>query len=871
MRNVLSGLVVGFMLSALRAPLGIDLAQIQAVGAGTAYGYRALALALIAAAWWLKRDGRVSIGFLASAALGFALHSLVLAGTSSPSSSAGLWIVALLGFAALVWLGRGDMSNEATTSASPGFVQMIGLCAAGAGAALALESIARHVRLFGGGLAQDDSVTAVVLLACMLLGAAAGGWIAASERLRSLALPVGLAAAATGCFLSLHTIDRIGSAQGLARYLQRFGLDTSSQATLAYDALIAGSCFVLPGFLMGATLRGTRSKLEIFSALLGAALGLYFVPRLMTSPDNVKAGDLEVFSAELVSTGCLTAVAGAALALLATSSRGAVARWSAIAVATSLCTVPLKVSLIPKLVVSPWMIVPPKQLSVFDTPEGLITVEPSKGELFMATLDRRALTPPTEHAFADAERIKLAVAMVPAERRSELRHRSTDAASGPLPPASTGDSLRVLLIGQSSPVRAQAFKDMGIDRIDRAVPWHRSMKRIDALLFEDQPEPLGDRLSPAEASRKIAAGDYDLVVVEPVPGDAPVTCNLAVPEKTTLVAWFSAEQWIAQRDLGAEVLFASEGIDDPCVGVVVHGSRSPLAGAEPPLLVPAGDPIRAPIPLTRLAMLDTERFEERDNWCRTSLLARLADASHGGPHEELLRGFAILYAAQTRTSGFETSEEATVLPPEALDRFESVALAAPPTAYVRSLWESVARLLLRKRDVAAMYKYLEPLARKYAPWITLDQVLAQADLEALEPEAAARRLSALIAARAEAKMDSQSLEGDGPSAADLAAARRKDIELWYWLGEAQRRAGDHASASQSWRRTLALEPESRGMKRQLAIELVRAADPEGQKMIDEILAQNPSDTALEVFRGPGPYPDSDPEPPRTNRPRGDGK
>ena len=46
----LVGLIFGFwiMFSALRAPLGIDLLQMPAVEAGTAYGYRSLALVLIA-------------------------------------------------------------------------------------------------------------------------------------------------------------------------------------------------------------------------------------------------------------------------------------------------------------------------------------------------------------------------------------------------------------------------------------------------------------------------------------------------------------------------------------------------------------------------------------------------------------------------------------------------------------------------------------------------------------------------------------------------------------------------------------------------------------------------------------------------------
>jgi predicted Zn-dependent protease len=255
-------------------------------------------------------------------------------------------------------------------------------------------------------------------------------------------------------------------------------------------------------------------------------------------------------------------------------------------------------------------------------------------------------------------------------------------------------------------------------------------------------------------------------------------------------------------------------------------------------------------------MFANERFEERDNWGRASMARRLADAALGGPHEKLMSGFQVIYASQSRSSEFETREERIVLPDRALELFEETALAAPPTAHVRALWEDLARVMLGKRAVNEMYKYLQPLATKYAPWPVLEQILAQADLEALEPRAAARRLSALIASRARDKIDSESLAGDGPSATELLRARQMDLELWFWLGDAQRQAGDHADAVKSWRRALDLQPENRALRREFAMELVRAGDPEGRKLVDEILSEKPGDAELATFQGPGPYPDS---------------
>ncbi len=832
----ISGLVVGVVLSALRAPLGIDLARIPAVDAAAAYGWRALALALVAFAWRLKRDGAVSIAFLASTAVAFAAHALWLSAYWTPTNALQLWITALAGFAALLMLGRGDVSLERKSAVEPTLVHMIGACASGAGIALALESLARHVRLLGGGLAQDDSVSASVLLVSIAVGAAACGWIATSARLRGVSFPVACAAAAAASFAGLGVLARVASTRGLERYLAAYGLDATSHGTLAYDALLAASCFALPGLLLGAALRASRSKLELSSALIGAALGLYFVPGLLKTAER-SAGQMEIFSSHLVPYGCLVAIGGAALALLADDSITLRARWSAIACALCLGLVPLNADATPTLIVSPWMTVPPKQFLVFDSPEGLVTVEPSDGGLAMATLDRRPLTPPTSLAVADMERIKLSIAMLPSAPRADR-------------------APRVLLVGQRTPVRAQAFKDAGVASVDCTAAWFASMQRIESVLFEKVEPPLGERLPPAEATRRIDAGEYDLVIVAPVPGDAPFTSRLAVPEKTTLVAWFSADEWIAERELGGSVLYWSDGVDDPCVGVVVHGAAAPRVDGEPPVIVAAGEPVCAPSPLARLSMRECARSEERTNWCRASLARRLAGASRGGAHEKLMHGFASLYAAQASSPDFESADERIELPDDALAAFEQSALEAP-SALTRGLWESLARVLLGKRDVGNIYKYLQPLAQKHAPWPVLEQVLAQADLEALEPAAAARRLSALIEARARTNDGVDSVTG-GDTNAGGAASKGKDLELWYWLGEAQRRAGDHASAVRSFRRAHELQPENRALERELAMELVRAGDPDGRVLVESLLAKSPGDDELAAYLEPGPYPEPAP-------------
>ena len=842
----LFGLVAGFMLSAMRAPLGMDLLQIPAVDADAAYRCRAAAMFTLAVAWWWRRDGEVSIRFLLATLLGFAVHSLFLANGWVPSSPLELTILAVVALLLLVQLGRarrGESVEPAVTS--PSFLQMLGSCAAGAGVAVAFESIARHVRLFGASLAQDDSMTAIVLLAGVAIGAAALGWLARSGRLRDLAFPTGLAAAATSCFVSLQIIGAIDSTRGLDRFLRWYGLDSSLHGTLLYDALVAASCFVLPAFVLGAALRGARSRLTLSSALLGAALALFLFPRLLEPPKDSSVADIELFSAQLVPLGTLIAVAGAALALLATHSRTALARWAGLAFTLLLCLAPLAIPVMPKLVISPWMVVPPRQHLVFDGPGGLATVEPSSSGLQVATLDRRELTPSADDVGADERRIRASVAMVPRERRGKV---------GPT----------VLLIGQWSPLRALAFTSAGVTRVDRSAAWFDGMRRLDEKLFESLPASSGERLDTREARRRIDAGEYDLVIVLPVSGDPPELRDLGVPVRTTLVAWFAFGERIVARDVGAQVIFSTDGIDDPCIGMVVHGATLAADDRDAPLLVSAGEAISSPVPLTWLMKLGAGRFDERESWCRAHTARRLSDAARGGPNEKLMRAFAILYSRTVRGAESDAREDKIELPDEALALFEEVALAGPPGAFVRQMWEGLARLLLAKREIGDIFKYVKPLAEKYAPWPALEEVLAQGDLEALEPESAVRRYRALIDARALAPTpmiasDTADAYGaassDAARARDTALGRSKDLELWYWLGESQRRAGDHTSAAQSWQRALELAPDNRNLKRALAMELVRAADPEGRKMVEELLQQTPDDAELLLYLQPGPYPE----------------
>jgi tetratricopeptide (TPR) repeat protein len=273
-------------------------------------------------------------------------------------------------------------------------------------------------------------------------------------------------------------------------------------------------------------------------------------------------------------------------------------------------------------------------------------------------------------------------------------------------------------------------------------------------------------------------------------------------------------------------MLSADGMDRPCLAAVDSAMLAPDADPTGPLLLDAGRLRLAPTPLRRLCM----REFERTNASRAAMLERLARAAEGGRNAELTAGLALFYRMQEVHSPFESKEQNLRLPDEVLELLESAALREAPNEFLRQLWESLARVLGGKRWIEQIYRFVEPLATKYAPWPALERVLAMADLESLEPQSARKRLEA------------------------LSVHEPASFEIWYYLGEAQTQLGDHQGACSSWKRALELMPEHELTRRKLAMALVRAGDPEGVKRVNELLAEEPEDEELRVFLGPGPYP-----------------
>lgn len=822
MRTFLRGCLLGVVFSMLRAPRGLDLFEMPAAASGTALLWRAAALAIAGVALLvaLRRPG---FGMIASAAFGFALHAFVLAAYVTPGSTLALVLTCAVAvvLALAVCLDERKLQEEpepAHKNRSAFVGELIGLFAAGAGAALAIEAVARHVRLFGAGSSRDDGVFGFTFLALAALGALAFGPLARWKKLRGASLPIGLALAAVACFLSLDVVRELIKTPVLGKLVARLGAGLIDHGTFGYDLAVGATLLAAPALALGFALAGARDGRQACALFAGAAQGVLLSGSLLASDASTDTTQSSMFAAQLVPAGALLCVAGAALAVLGAAGLGKVARYAALAVVLALTFVPLSRDTLGLPVCSPWdesRAQSPRtfQLSL-DVPEGLLTVESTPSGALVATLDRRVLSTSAEEAIAEAERVSTSIACVSPQRRA-------------------AGALRVLLVGQLDPPRAAMLGAQGVTAIDRTASWHAAMERIERKLFDTFPRPQGEILAPKEARERLAAGRYDLVIVPPVDGDAPRTRGLDVPEQTTLVAWIFADAPIARAALDEDVVLSSDGISQPAIALTRHAYRTQERTPAAPHFTPSGDCGAAELPLAALFLRDSPRDRSRSMNATRRSFERLALAAQARADDSapFLRALADLAAAQEPSSPFEKEAQQTELPDHVLDGLGPYALAHPPDAFVRSVWSGIARLLAEKRDIERLRKHVEPLAAKYKPWPELEKALASADIESLDPASAITRLES------------------------VAAVAREDFELWTMLATAKEATGDVRGASAAWARALELRPTRTEVKRKLAIALRKIDDERGLRLIEELLKETPDDTTLRAFLGPRPWPE----------------
>lgn len=814
-KNLGFGLVTGLLLSALVPPLGLDLLQLPALAGDFAYRFRAAPfLALwVAYSLWRGREDFAGGWQLVGATLGFLGHGLFLRGPFEPTTRLGFGLLFVALTVVLVALARVRSARvESAPEATPApsgtpLLARLGLFLTGAGLALGLENLARGLRLFGGGLPEDGVVVGGVLLGLAWVGAVSFTRLVPSAGAHR-ELVLASAAGGIACALAAYGLHLLGGlhSDALYAYWKRFGVGFTDVGAWKPLAILAGASLVAPGFALGVVVRAPR-RAELAAPLAGGAgLGLLAVPFVVDAFARSAAWP-EVFTLAtttlVFATACVLAAVGCALASLA-GARGRIRlTGGAVALAT------LASAFFPARPVwsfSPWYRIPVEPVWARHTGHGMMTVELERGGEKVVTLDRRRLSPTGAEAAASASALAQSLALVPAERRAQ-------------------GALRLLFVGQLTPLVAFQLRELGDVDVDRTAPWYDVFEELERELFGATP-PSGHALSPAEARRRIAAESYDLIYVAPTHGPllfptsaylvpwgippAPVFGALDAPEGTVVVAWVDASAPLAARALPERALLAQTGYQHLRIGFVAgdvaadSGDASNLRAR----LVPTGAPSARRSGLARLRRRGTWRAEHE----LVDLTRRLADAGD----DPVLEGLALHYAAQKHSSPWESlALQTEIVEDELRAYFAGSKESMDP--FARTLWESIAAILVEKRRADLILVWVEPVAARYGPWPLLERAVAQAYKEFGEVEEAAAVLERLV----------QGTPHDIPLRLDAA-----DWSL---------RAGHPERALEHLRHGLDLQPGHTELEHQLAFLLIRLGDPEGRERLEARLAAHPEE------------------------------
>ena len=842
---LLHGLLVGLLLSSLRAPLGYSLVELVAVRGETTARLRAGALFAIAAMVLpgrpLFRHGLALGIWLTGILLGIILHGAVILPRFEPAGRVGF---GLLLFAALplLWIlsGRGasgaksdpEMDPDGTDSPRLGIT--IGTFLAGAGAALTLDAVARHARLFTLGLPEDDSLTGSVLAVLVLVGYLAFGRPHArrnrSEPERgTAALAVGAALSGPAALVGLRFLQGLELAPYF-RYLKRFGLDFTLVGTARAEALTLAAALIAPAFALGLMTGGLASARRLRAALFGAAFGVLATPlavRSLGSPMDYLAARADPFAWRLVVLGGGLGILGALLSLPSVPGgrRRAVAALAVLAGASALALGPRPAV----WQVSPWLRQTVEPELLLHTPAGLVTVEPEYATLptRILTLDRRRMTPLSEEESIDRERIGWCWSMIPPDRR----------ASG---------SARILFVGQMTPARAEVFRQLPPHVLERTAPWAEAMEVIEEHLFADEElGPVGEIVAADVAESRFRSGAYDLVVVPPISGPvlypksaqwihwgavgAPTLAGLDTPEGTLAVVWVDANSTLSQRVLPGPVIPAvADGLQQISFGVVLGGFSAGPGDLSTgmPIRLPSGAPSGRPTPWDLLG----ERAEFRNYTLARTVTARFGAAAARQPMLGVARALALHAEPQVHSSPYDSRAEQIELSEDALKALVDAAREAEPDPATRRIWEAFAWLLFERREIGMTLTYLEPVAEAYPPWPVLERVVARAYQEFDLPEEASKWLDRVL------------------EAAPL------DIQLLAEGAEWKARAGDLEGACQLLERAQGLQPGRLELRRHLGMLWVRAGDPRGRELLTELLIDHPEDTEIAQYLGTGPLP-----------------
>lgn len=841
----LQGALAGAFLSQLRLGLGHDAAHWLAVDPGRALVLRGLAL--LGVALWVQRHAQrlAERGGLTRACLalafGYAAHALLIQPRFALAHF-GFGVLIALGGAALVLLKRS--AAKAGDAAQPGsqpvpgnghdragLGERCGLLIAAAGAALALESVARGLRLYGTGSSYEESVAAVALLALLGAGALAFGRPFAGAR--ALA-PLGLAFGALACFFSHRFLAQLGEPGALSGYARRYGLDLAHVGSVQFAFLLASSACVLPAFALGAGLAGAAKRQALAAVLAGAALGplliwarplVYYIVDIEVARAGAGQSLPQRMGAVLAACGALIALASA---LLRSEGRARAIAASVAASASLLLALLLPTRL--ALPLSPWLSAPVELVGAVLTPEGFATVEQLPDGTRIAALDRVRLTPDASEEEADEQRLALALELA----------------------GGAGPDLRVEFLGLLTPARSAALRRLGVEHVHRPKEFSLGLRLLEHALFEPEETPRPQPL-PEDAQGRVLRiapplfGAYliGLAAQRPPVAQPPVQpspLRVGAPsDEAAAVLWIDASAPLAGVDLGARVAVSLTRFEQICFGLLSGSARETQGkGASADL---RALPISGPGPLLALRA-QWQRFDALPRLSadaeRARSAARLAAATHSGDENatdaqlrarvQLARGLAELYRAQRFSSPWESAAQRIELNESALASLNAAALAAPPDATTRAVWNELARALTGKRMPDLVLAHCLPIAQAWPSWPELEAALAEAYFEYAMPEEALAALERQI------------------------ASSPYDIELLLRAARAAELAGLHAQQAECVRRALALQPDRPDLRRLLGLALARQGDPAASPLLEEAFALDPGDEEVANFLRAGVLP-----------------
>jgi len=808
------GLAAGVVLCAVRAPRGLDLIQTQATSPAVAYGWRAAALGVAALGLALAR-GPLAIGpLLLGLVVGFGSAGLLVDPWVDVQSSTGLFAWLALGAVALAIVGRRVPAADAPARTGP--LRSAGVLLAGFGFALAADALGDWSSLWQAGRPLDASTSTTIFLALAWLGYASFKDLVRSTGLGKsgrIALTGGLALASAGALGGIALLGDVASKPALEAYVGSFGVYPTSHPNWDFQGLLAARGWALAGLIAGIALAGARGRRDLALVAAGAAVAHAALPGLRPLFFE-RAGDAGPAAAACAATGTVVALGGLAAVAFDARARGAGRLW-AVALGLAALAAVLFVPRPPATPLSPWGLAEPDQELGLARSVGYLSVESARGFSEVLTVDRRRVSPIFEEEEADRVRMELSVAL--------------------LAPDVVERGARVLFVGALTPARVRALSAVGVTELDRTAPWYDELAAIEAELFDDNPPP-GELVPPGDALDRVEAGDWDLVISPPSFGGRTVVPPLAPGPGTVVVCWVLAEHQASDLDWGDEVLVATDGVLDLGIGIVAGDWDPARAGSPNPdlfrardarvALYPAGSPIRRAPGVSRLHLTPFQRAH--DPVVRT--VERLASGARTERQEHLTRGLVEHQAVQLPDPNWADRVTGPEIDFDALAELRDAALGELPDATTAYLWEGLARMLILKRDIQAIFDFVAPIAADRPFWPRLQEVLAHADREFLEPEAAAARFERLV------------------------ELQPFDLEMRLVLAETLEQAGRPDDAARQYARCLEIQPGRHDIERRLAMAWVRAGNVRGPALVEELLAEDPDDEELASFLGPGPYP-----------------